>query len=97
MLKCIQFSKTKLRSLPVASRNSVECVNLEIRTYVRTKGMLHYLFSAGLDVLLGMGKTHLDYDDLLNHESIAQSIQVGLWCLWSIQSWVAYIRTNPFV
>jgi len=32
----------------------------------------------GLDVLLGMGKTHLDYDDLLLHESIAQAMSDGM-------------------
>ena len=34
-------------------------------------------FSAGVDVILALGKTHLDYDDLLRHESIAQTIEVS--------------------
>ena len=32
-----------------------------------------------MDVILALGKTHLDYDDLLRHESNAQFIQVGLY------------------
>jgi len=33
---------------------------------------------SGVDVVLALGKTNLDYDDLLQHESIAQSFKDGM-------------------
>jgi len=34
--------------------------------------------SKGVDVILALGKTHLNYDDLLRHESLAQTIEDGV-------------------